>query len=102
VEVLHAENVLARKYFWPGCHRMQPYKALFPNAYLLLPNTELRSAQVMVLPTGQSVTTSDVATVCAIIKSALGQAHKVRRILGNRKTGNQNQAHWAAHDAQKV
>ena len=24
VDVLHAENVLARKYFWPGCHRMEP------------------------------------------------------------------------------
>ena len=23
VAVLHAENVLARKYFWPGCHRME-------------------------------------------------------------------------------
>ena len=27
VAALHAENVLARKYFWPGCHRMQPYRA---------------------------------------------------------------------------
>ena len=23
---LHAENVLARRYFWPGCHRMEPYR----------------------------------------------------------------------------
>ncbi len=28
VEILHAENILARKYFWPGCHNMQPYKCL--------------------------------------------------------------------------
>jgi len=89
VEVLHAENVLARKYFWPGCHRMQPYKALFPNAYLLLPNTELRSAQVMVLPTGQCVSKTDIEAVCAIINTAVGQAHKVRRILGNKRTGSQ-------------
>jgi dTDP-4-amino-4,6-dideoxygalactose transaminase len=89
VEVLHAENVLARRYFWPGCHRMQPYKALFPNAYLLLPNTELRSAQVMVLPTGQCISKSDIEGICAIIRLALGQAHKVRRILGNKRTGSQ-------------
>jgi len=25
VEILHAENVLARRYFYPGCHRMEPY-----------------------------------------------------------------------------
>jgi dTDP-4-amino-4,6-dideoxygalactose transaminase len=85
VAVLHAENVLARKYFWPGCHRMQPYKALFPNAYLLLPNTELRSAQVMVLPTGQGVTQDNIAAICEIISSALGQASKVRRLLGPKR-----------------
>jgi dTDP-4-amino-4,6-dideoxygalactose transaminase len=85
VAVLHADNVLARKYFWPGCHRMQPYKALFPNAYLLLPNTELRSAQVMVLPTGQCVSQDDIAAICEIISSALGQASKVRRLLGPKR-----------------
>ncbi|HZR21628.1 MAG TPA: DegT/DnrJ/EryC1/StrS family aminotransferase, partial [Verrucomicrobiae bacterium] len=86
VEVLHAENVLARKYFWPGCHRMQPYKSLFPNASLLLPNTELRAAQLMVLPTGQCVTRSDIETVCEIIKSALCHAQKVRGFLADKRT----------------
>ena len=37
VAVLHADNVLARKYFWPGCHQMQPYRSWFPHAKLLLP-----------------------------------------------------------------
>ena len=85
VEVLHAENVLARKYFWPGCHRMQPYKALFPNAHLLLPNTELRAAQVMVLPTGQCISKSDINMICKIIKSALGQADNVKQALNQKK-----------------
>ncbi len=86
VEVLHAENVLARKYFWPGCHRMQPYKALFPNAHLMLPNTELRAAQVMVLPTGQSISKNNIATISEIIRSALSQAEKVKRILSQKAT----------------
>ena len=30
--VLWAENVLARRYFFPGCHRMEPYRSLFPDA----------------------------------------------------------------------
>jgi dTDP-4-amino-4,6-dideoxygalactose transaminase/SAM-dependent methyltransferase len=81
VQVLHSENVLARKYFWPGCHRMEPYKSLFPNAYLLLPNTEFQSAQVMVLPTGQCVTKSDIAAICDIIRSAISQAPLVQRVL---------------------
>src|SRR5690606_378769 len=39
VAALHAENVLARKYFWPGCHRMKPYRDLYPHAGLMLPRT---------------------------------------------------------------
>src|SRR5690348_11967607 len=40
VAALFAENILARKYFWPGAHRMQPYRDLFPHAGLMLTNTE--------------------------------------------------------------
>lgn len=52
VAALHAQNVLARKYFWPGCHRMKPYRDLFPHAGLMLPVTERVAASVVVLPTG--------------------------------------------------
>ncbi len=40
VRVLHAENVLARRYFYPGCHEMEPYRSYFPHAGLVLPETE--------------------------------------------------------------
>ena len=32
VSTLRAEGVLARRYFYPGCHRMEPYRSLFPHA----------------------------------------------------------------------
>jgi dTDP-4-amino-4,6-dideoxygalactose transaminase len=70
VEALHAENVIARKYFWPGCHKMEPYRSLQPNAGLLLPETERIAARVIVLPTGQTVEVETVARVCRIIKDA--------------------------------
>jgi dTDP-4-amino-4,6-dideoxygalactose transaminase len=81
VAVLHADNVLARKYFWPGCHRMEPYRSFQPNAHLLLPETERLAARVVVLPTGQDVTPRSVATLCAIIRSAFEQAKEVRKVL---------------------
>src|SRR6185437_1373130 len=34
VRILRAENVLARRYFYPGCHRMEPYRSYFPNTGL--------------------------------------------------------------------
>jgi dTDP-4-amino-4,6-dideoxygalactose transaminase len=84
VEVLHAENILARKYFWPGCHRMEPYRALFPNAHLLLPNTERLASQIMVLPTGQSISRQEIETICEIIESALTDSDRVKDYLGRR------------------
>lgn len=68
VAELHRHNVLARKYFWPGCHRMQPYRDLFPHAGLLLPNTEAVAARVIVLPTGTSVTPSDVRSIATLLR----------------------------------
>ncbi|PZQ33519.1 MAG: dTDP-4-dehydro-6-deoxyglucose aminotransferase [Stenotrophomonas acidaminiphila] len=47
---LHAEGILARKYFWPGCHMMQPYRDLFPHAGLVLPNTTALAPRVVILP----------------------------------------------------
>jgi dTDP-4-amino-4,6-dideoxygalactose transaminase len=56
---LHAENVRARKYFWPGCHNMEPYKSLYPHAGMLLARTELVGERVIVLPTGTAVQARD-------------------------------------------
>jgi dTDP-4-amino-4,6-dideoxygalactose transaminase len=74
VAALQAENVLARKYFWPGCHRMKPYRDLFPHAGLVLPNTEAVAARVIVLPTGTTMSTDDVAQVASIISYVVREA----------------------------
>jgi dTDP-4-amino-4,6-dideoxygalactose transaminase len=81
VQVLHAENVMARRYFYPGVHRMEPYRSYFPHAHLLLPATEQVCREVLVLPTGTAVGPQDVASVCAIIKTALSNAPAIRERL---------------------
>jgi dTDP-4-amino-4,6-dideoxygalactose transaminase len=72
VAALTAENVLARKYFWPGCHRMQPYLGLFPGADDHLPNTNAVAARVLVLPTGLAVDGDDVEAICSILRVFCG------------------------------
>jgi dTDP-4-amino-4,6-dideoxygalactose transaminase len=79
--VLHKENVLARRYFWPGCHRMEPYRSLYPNAHLFLPHTERVSDQVMTLPTGQTITPEIIRVVCDIIHTAFEKATEIRKLL---------------------
>jgi dTDP-4-amino-4,6-dideoxygalactose transaminase len=70
VEALHAENVIARKYFWPGCHRMEPYRTTQSDVGKRLPETERVAARVIVLPTGQTVDEATVRRVCGIIREA--------------------------------
>jgi dTDP-4-amino-4,6-dideoxygalactose transaminase len=97
---LHAENVLARRYFYPGCHRMEPYRSLFPHASLLLPETEALVRRVLVLPTGVSVSEADVSAVCALLRFLIANAGEVRSRLqpglaatgGVRSGGDQNSA----------
>ncbi|CAN5207103.1 aminotransferase class I/II-fold pyridoxal phosphate-dependent enzyme [soil metagenome] len=81
VDVLHAENVIARKYFWPGCHRMEPYRSLQPHAGLLLPVTEQVAAKVFLLPSGTAMNAASVATVCDILRSAAIDNTTVRQRL---------------------
>ena len=72
VEILNAENVHARRYFYPGCHKMEPYRSYFPHAGLLLPNTERLVKQVITLPTGATIRDSEVSQICQIIKLVIG------------------------------
>src|SRR6185295_18048764 len=64
VAVLHAENVMARRYFHPGVHRMEPYLTRFPDAHRTLPRTEAVCREVLLLPTGPSLSEESIARVC--------------------------------------
>ena len=68
IAALHAENILARKYFWPGCHMMQPYRDLFPHAGLMLPHTREVADRVVVLPTGITFPDSAVEIIAALCR----------------------------------
>ena len=81
MEILWAENVLARRYFYPGCHRMEPYRSHFPDAGSLLPETEKLVQRVLVLPTGTAVNSEDIIKVCGILETVVRNGADVRRKL---------------------
>lgn len=84
VRVLFAENVLARRYFAPGCHRMEPYRTLLAGSPPHLPVTELLSESLLALPTGTQLVDGDIERVCGILARAIEAAPAVRRLLGAR------------------
>ena len=74
IRMLHAENVLARKYFWPGCHRMEPYRTLYPETARNLPRTEKLAGRVIVLPTGTAVDEAAIGVVAQLLRQFCGGA----------------------------
>ncbi|MEO8577536.1 MAG: DegT/DnrJ/EryC1/StrS family aminotransferase, partial [Gemmatimonadales bacterium] len=71
IEILHRNEVLARKYFWPGCHRMEPYRTSDPEAGRHLPQTIRVAERVVVLPTGQTIGEKQVDSITKIIRDAV-------------------------------
>lgn len=83
VEVLEAEGVLARRYFYPGCHRMEPYRSESPGAAERFPVTESILERVVSLPTGMAVEEDAIRRICQIIRFAVKHGAEVRRRLGD-------------------
>lgn len=83
--ILWAENVLARRYFYPGCHRMEPYRSLFPDAGARLPETEKLVQRVLVMPTGTAISSEDINKLCDILETVVRNGAEVRRKLEQRQ-----------------
>lgn len=81
IQILHAENVLARRYFYPGCHRMEPYRSYFPHAGLLLPETEKLTERIIILPTGTGVSSEEITKICDIIRLVVENGKEVQELL---------------------
>ncbi len=74
LEILHNENVLARRYFHPGCHRVETYASdPFYNNHELL-ETENLSDRVMALPNGTAVSDLEIKNICQIIRISVRDA----------------------------
>ena len=67
-DILWAENILSRRYFYPGCHRMEPYRTRYPQASLWLPETERLANKVLCLPTGTAMGSTEIKGICQLIQ----------------------------------
>ncbi|PYJ68117.1 MAG: dTDP-4-dehydro-6-deoxyglucose aminotransferase, partial [Verrucomicrobia bacterium] len=65
-DILWAENILSRRYFYPGCHRMEPYRTRYPQASLWLPETERLANKVLCLPTGTAMGSTEIKGICQL------------------------------------
>jgi dTDP-4-amino-4,6-dideoxygalactose transaminase len=80
-QVLHAENVMAKRYFYPGCHRMNAYHYQPRNFNLRLPVTERLAEETLALPTGVAVSEQSVMMICEIAATAVQQSKRIHQRL---------------------
>ena len=70
LQVLRAEGVFARAYFAPGCHNVPPYAGVSVHCPVSLPVTNQLLDEVIQLPTGSSVNTTDIQMISTLILAA--------------------------------
>jgi dTDP-4-amino-4,6-dideoxygalactose transaminase len=78
VRILHAENILVRRYFYPGCHEMEPYQSSFPDAGRLLPHTIALCNRVVSFPTGSDVSEVEVDRIGALLRFLAAHGKDIR------------------------
>lgn len=83
IRLFHAENVLARRYFYPGCHRMEPYRSLMGGRGL--PHTENVASRVLCLPSGSGIDPETIAHVCDLLRFALEHGQEIRERAAERE-----------------
>ncbi len=69
--VLEAEGVLARRYFYPGCHRSAPYA--LERGRAPLPATEALCERIIQFPTGETVSHEDIDRIGELLQAAYAQ-----------------------------
>jgi dTDP-4-amino-4,6-dideoxygalactose transaminase len=73
--ILWAENVLVRRYFYPGCHRMIPYKDSLGRRQL--PVTDRLTNSLLSLPTGGDLRPAAIVELCRMLKFIVANAADV-------------------------
>lgn len=83
-QCLRAENIVARKYFWPLCSNLPCYHALPSASPSLLPNANRLAGRIINLPLHNEMNESDVDRVVEIVAGLPSQAAAIRRALKDR------------------
>jgi dTDP-4-amino-4,6-dideoxygalactose transaminase len=79
VALLTCENISARRYFFPGAHRMMPYRAYYPHAGLLLPETVKLCGRIICLPTGTGISAEQILAAGSLLRFCQANAEEIQR-----------------------
>lgn len=75
--LLTAENVLCRRHFYPGVHRMTPYRNTIATRVGAFPGTDRLCDSLLQLPIGQAVASTDIERICDLLRGILERAEEI-------------------------
>lgn len=78
LKALRAENVAARRYFFPGAHRCIPWVDRSPEGGAL-PNTDRLCASLVQLPIGALAADGDVEKLCDLLRVIKARARDISK-----------------------
>jgi dTDP-4-amino-4,6-dideoxygalactose transaminase len=84
-DILWAENILARRYFYPGCHRLAPYVSDTTIDRSQLKETEKMCERTLCLPTGTAVAKETVDTIAQLLVFIVKNGEAIRSKLPSSK-----------------
>jgi dTDP-4-amino-4,6-dideoxygalactose transaminase len=84
IAVLKAENVNARRYFYPGTHRSIGYNDRYTMDAYRLPVTDHICASCIQLPIGAMVNEQDVKMICELINESHAKSHRLRSFFAGK------------------
>lgn len=74
VDILISERVMARRYFYPGVHNMEPYRSMIPGSSTRLRNTERLTKSVLQLPSGTAMSLADIQDIGSLLRFVSGHS----------------------------
>lgn len=85
MDLLAAENILARRYFYPGCHRMPPHSLDPCIDRSRLAQTERLCARVLCLPAGASLELEDAGAIGRLLAFIIANRRPLAQRLAEKK-----------------
>lgn len=80
-KILWTENIRARRYFYPSCHKMEPYCSMPDVGKSELTKTEEASSKILCLPTYFDLKDEEVLQIAGIIKLVHKEREEIKACL---------------------
>lgn len=79
VRILESEGILARRYFYPGCHNMEPYRSEYQG--VSFPETDRLCARVICLPNGSAVDSKAIGKIASLLDFVLSNQREIKQLF---------------------